>query len=73
VSQLNCGARALQVNELNNALEGGNVGVAPKAKIAGRDAPHWMNGRGFENDQACAALCAAAEMDEVPISGEAVL
>jgi len=58
---------------LNNAFEGGDVSVAPKAEIAGRDAAFGNNGRGFEDDQARAALSAAAEMDEMPIGGNAVL
>ena len=46
--------------------------VFPDALIAGRDAPARFHGRGFHHNQSRAADRAAAEMDQVPVVGEAV-
>ena len=73
MGQLDAGARALRVNELRDAGEGGDVVVLPDAEIARRDAAFRSDGGGFQRDQAGAALRACAEMDKMPIGGEAVL
>jgi hypothetical protein len=73
MSQLNGGAGTLRVNELDNAVESGDVGIAPKAQIAGGDAALGENGGSFKDDQAGAALGTAAQMDEMPIGGDAVV
>ena len=61
------------MNELNDTVEGGDVGVVPDSQIAGGDAALGEDGRGLLDDQAGAALGAGAEMDEMPIGGEAVV
>jgi hypothetical protein len=48
------------------------VVVAPDAEIAGGDAGFGADGVGFGDDEGGAADGAAAEMDEVPVVGEAV-
>ena len=49
------------------------MGVLPDAEIAGGDAAFGGDGGGFQDDQAGATLGAGAEVDEMPIRGEAVL
>jgi hypothetical protein len=49
------------------------VRVFPDAEIGRGDAAFWDDGGGFKDDQARAALGAAAEVDAMPIGGEAVL
>ena len=73
VRQLHAGASSLRVHELRYAAKAGNVLVFPDAQVARRDAALRGDSRGFKRDQASAALRPAAEMDEVPIRGEAVL
>ncbi len=72
MGQLNGCAGALRVNELNNSPESGNVSIAPKPEITGGDAALGKDSGGFQDDQAGATLNAATQVDEVPISGEAV-
>jgi len=61
------------VNELNDAVEGGDMGILPDSQIAGRNAAFRKDGRGLYDDQASTTLGTDAEMDEMPIRGEAVL
>ncbi len=53
--------------------EAENVLVFPDAKIVRRDAALRGDGRGFKHDQARAALRPAAQVDEVPVVGEAIV
>ena len=73
MGQLNAGARTLRVDELGYALERGNVVVLPDAVIGGGDTALRRDGGSLKGDQACATLSTCAEMDEMPIVGEAVL
>jgi len=73
VGKLNAGAGALGVKELRDALEGGDVLVFPDAEVAGGDATFRRDGGGFKGDEGGAALGSRAEVDQVPIGGEAVL
>ena len=73
MGQLNAGARTLRVDELGYALELGNVVVLPDAEIGGGDAALGCDCGSLEGDQAGAALSARAEVDEMPIVGEAIV
>ena len=55
-----------------DAGERGDVLVGPDAEVAGGDAAFGADGGGFGDDGAGAADGAAAEVDEVPVVGEAV-
>ncbi len=60
------------VQEGGDALELRDVVVLPDAEVAGRDAGFGADGIGFGDDETGAADGAAAEMNEVPVIGEAV-
>ena len=73
VGELDADACALGVGEGGDAGEGGDVFVLPDAEVANGDAAIGGDGGGFNHDEASAALGACAEVDEMPVSGEAVL
>src|SRR5580698_9646516 len=70
--QLHASARALRMDELRYGQYTQNVLLFPDAQIVRRNAALGGDGRGLKHDQARAALRPAAQMDEVPIRGEAV-
>ena len=59
--------------KLCDSLEGGNVLVLPDAQVGNRDAAFRKNRGGLQHDQARAALRAAAQVDQVPVVGKAIL
>jgi len=73
VGQLDTGADALRMDEADDLLEAGDVRIFPDAKICGGDAALREHGGSLEQDEARTTLSAAAEVDEVPVIGEAVL
>ena len=72
VGELDAGVGTVLVEEGGDALELGDVLVLPDAEVAGSDAGFGADGGGFGDDEAGAADGAAAEVDEVPVVGEAV-
>ena len=72
MGELGASVGAVLVQESSDALEGEDVLVFPDAKIAWSDASFRVDGVGFGKDKGGAADGAAAEMDEVPVVGEAV-
>lgn len=73
VGELNASAHSLRVDELSDARQVGNVFVAVDAEIGGCDAAFWDHGGRLKENEACSALGAAAEVDHMPVVGEAVL
>ena len=71
--QLDSGARALRMDEAGDPLKFGDVVIFPDAEIGGGDAAFRKNRGCLDHDQSCATLGAAAEMNEVPVVGEAVV
>ena len=68
------GARvgSVLVEERGDALELGDVFIFPDAEVAGGDTSFRTDGVCFGEDESGTADGAAAEMDEVPVVGEAV-
>jgi hypothetical protein len=60
------------VEEAGDPGQRGDLRILPDAKIAGGDAALGENGGGLENDQACATLGAATEVNKMPLAGKAV-
>ena len=60
------------MEEAGDAVELGDVLVFPDAEVAGGDAAFGADGVGLGEDETGAADGAAAEVDEVPVVGEAV-
>jgi hypothetical protein len=73
VRNLNARHGALAFDEARDAGERLDMGIAPDAHIAGRDAAIARDGGGLHHDEAHAARRAAAEMHEVPVIGEAFM
>jgi hypothetical protein len=73
VSELNSGANALRVDKLGDAGEGGNVVVGIDAEVGRRDASFGEDRGCLEHNEGGSALGTRAEMNEVPVVGEAVL
>lgn len=73
MGELNASAHALTVDELDDAVEAGDVVVFVDAKVIGRNSAFREDGGGFEHDESSSALRTAAEMDHMPIVGEAVV
>jgi hypothetical protein len=46
--------------------------VLPETKVLRADPPARLDGRSLGHDQACTAHGPAAQMDEVPVTGETV-
>ena len=72
VRQLHAGDAALRVHEAGDAREHVDVIVLPDAEIFRTDPAFGRDGRRLGEHQAGAADGAAAEMDEMPVVGEAV-
>ncbi len=72
VGQLDARANALGVDEIDDALESGDVVVFVNAEVFGGDAAFSNNRRGLEHDETGSALGTAAQMNHVPVVGEAV-
>jgi hypothetical protein len=70
---LDAGAGALGVEKARDPFESRNVLVLPEAQVANRDAALRNHGRRLQNHQPRASLGAAAQMDEMPVGGQAVL
>ena len=70
---LNAGHGALVLDEACDAGERLDMRIAPDPHIAGRDATVAGDGGRLDHDKTRAARCAAAEMHEMPVIGEAVL
>jgi hypothetical protein len=72
VGELGAGVGAVLVQEAGDALELREVLVLPDAEVAGSDAALGADGVGFSDDEGGSADGAAAEVDEMPVAGEAV-
>ncbi len=72
VRQLDSGHGAELLEKRRDAGEEIDVFVFPDALIEGRDAAARFHGGGFHHHQGRAADRAAAEMDQMPVVGEAV-
>ncbi len=72
VGELGSSVGAVLVEEGGDALEFGDVLVLPDAEVAESDAGLWADGVGLGDDEAGATDGAAAEVDEMPVAGEAV-
>src|ERR1019366_5630602 len=64
---------SLRVEEVHNLSERGDVLVLPDADVVRGDAAFGQDGSGFGEDEASASDGAAAQVDEMPIVGEAVM
>src|ERR1700730_11008600 len=67
--QLHAGDTALLMNEIDDASERFNVPVFPDAQIVRTDTTLRKNSRCLSKHQPCAAHCAAAEMNKMPVIG----
>ena len=63
---------ALPVQEVHDPGERGNVVVLPDAEVVRGDSSFGKDGGGFREDEACTSDGTAAQMDQVPVVGEAV-
>ena len=72
MGELDAGARALRVDELDDAGEACDVFVFVDAEVVWGDAAFGYDGGGLKQDQSGTALGAGTEMDHVPVVGEAV-
>src|SRR4029079_12181898 len=73
MGDLNPGHRAVALDEARDAGERLDMRIAPDPHIAGRDAAIAGDGGRLDHDESRAARCAAAEMHEMPVIGEAFL
>jgi hypothetical protein len=72
VRELNRRVCALPMQEVHDAGERGDVVVLPDAEVVRGDAPFGKDGGGFREDKSCTSDGAAAQMDQMPVVGEAV-
>jgi hypothetical protein len=72
VRELNRCVCALPVQEVHDPGERGNVVVLPDAEVVRGDSSFGKDGGGFREDEACTSDGTAAQMDQVPVVGEAV-
>ena len=72
MGELSASVGAVLVEEGGDALEVEDVLVFPDAEVAGSDASFRVDGVSLGEDKGSAADSSAAEMDEVPVVGEAV-
>ena len=72
VSELGASVGAVLVEEVRDALEFGDVLVFPDSEVSRRDAAFGVDRVGLCDDEAGTADGAAAEMDQVPVAGEAI-
>ena len=70
--ELNRRVCALPVQEVHDPGEQGDVVVLPDAEVVRGDSPFGQDGGGFGEDEACTSSGTAAQMDQVPVVGEAV-
>jgi hypothetical protein len=73
VGELNACADTLSVDEIGDAREAGDVVVLVNAEVARGDAALGHDGRRLKHDEAGTALGTAAEVNHVPVVGEAIL
>jgi len=73
MGKLNPGDGALYFDKPNDRSKCLRVGVGPDAAVERRDSPDRRNGGGFHHHQSRPADGPAAEMDEMPIGGQAVI
>ena len=73
MGDLDAGHGALALDEAGDAGEGLDMRIAPDSHVAGRDAAIAGDGGRLDHDETRAARCAAAEMHEMPVIGEAFL
>jgi hypothetical protein len=73
VGELNAGSRTILMHKFNNPLERRDLRIFPQAHVAGADTAFRGNSGCFDNDQACSAHCTAAQVDQVPVRGKAIL
>ncbi len=72
VGELGSGHGSVLADEMDDAGEVLDVLVFPDTEVAGTDAAFGDDGSGFGEDRACAADGTSAEMDQMPVIGEAV-
>ena len=72
VGELGSGDGAVVAKKADDAREVLDVRVLPDAEVGGTDAAFGEHGVGFGEDRAGSADGAGAEMDEMPVVGEAV-
>jgi len=73
VRELNPGDASLFLHEVGDPPQSGNLLIAPEAEIFGRNPPLGQYGGGFGEDQTGPTDRAAAEVDELPVVGEAIV
>ena len=73
MGELDARGGAFGVEEIDDAGERRDLGIIPEAEVAVGNAGFGQDAGGFEDDEAEAAQGEAAEVDEVPVVGEAVL
>ncbi|MNP10101.1 hypothetical protein D3C76_1022380 [compost metagenome] len=72
MGQLNTGNGALGVDEAGDALQGFDLFIIPQTEILGRDTPVGGDRRGFGKHQPGPADSTAAEVDQMPVIGQAI-
>lgn len=72
VGELRTGVCAVLVEEGGDSLEFGDVLVLPDSEVGWSNAGLWTDRIGLRDDETSAADSAAAEVNEVPVAGEAV-
>ncbi|MNJ62791.1 hypothetical protein D3C77_586460 [compost metagenome] len=72
MSQLDAGHAPLGGDETGDALQRGDLSVVPQAEVFGGDAAIGGHRHGFSDHQARATHGAAAQMDKVPVVGQAI-
>ncbi|MNG13258.1 hypothetical protein D3C84_969260 [compost metagenome] len=72
VRQLDAGHGALSGDKARDALQRFDLFIVPQAEVLGGDAPVGGDRRGFGKHQAGAADRATAEVDKMPVIGQAI-
>ncbi len=73
MGDLDAGRSALQADEARHALERAYVLVLPDAEVVRADPSARLNRGCFRNDKTRSSDGAAAQVDQVPVGGKAVL
>lgn len=73
VGQLDADLLALRVNEIDDALERGDLAVLPQAAVLGRDAAVGGDGGGLDDGQGGAAQGEGPQVHQVPVRQVAVV
>lgn len=73
VRELDAGTDSLGVDEVDDALQARDVVVFVDSQIVGSNASFRDDGGGFKHDQAGTALCAATEVNHVPVVCKAIV